>query len=116
VLDVFETENLLENCNEVGDFMADEFIKLQEKYEVLGDVRHKGLVIGLEFVKSKQTKEPAPDLTTEITERMARKGVTCGKVGIWNNVIRVAPPLCITRDQATESIKCFEEVLEETGN
>jgi len=113
VLDVFESEDLLENCNQVGGFIADEALKLRDRYEVLGDVRHKGLVIGLEFVKSKATKEPAPDLTTEITMRMASKGVTCGKVGIFGNVIRVAPPLCITQAQAEQSIKCLDEVLGE---
>jgi len=45
--------------------------------------------------------------------RMASKGVTCGKVGIFGNVIRVAPPLCITQAQAAESIKCLDEVLRE---
>lgn len=113
VLDVFEQENLLENCNEIGDFMRAEFRKLQEKYDVLGDVRGYGLVIGLEFVSCGETKEPAADLTTEICDRMGKKGVTCGKVGLWGNVIRVAPPLCITKEQAAESIACFAEVLSE---
>ena len=113
VLDVFETENLLENCNEVGAFMLDEIRKLQSKYDVLGEVRGQALVIGLEFVKSKASKEPAPELTSRVTERMARKGVTCGKVGIFGNVVRCAPPLCITKDQAEESIRCLDEVLGE---
>jgi 4-aminobutyrate aminotransferase-like enzyme len=113
VLEVFEQEDLLGNCNRVGGYMLEELRKLQDKHEVLGDVRGFGMVIGLEFVKSKATKEPAPDLTGEVTERMARKGVVCGKVGIHGNVIRVAPPLCITMEQAEESIKCLDEVLSE---
>ncbi|MFO7948506.1 MAG: aspartate aminotransferase family protein [Armatimonadota bacterium] len=116
VLDVFEQENLLENCNEVGGYMLGKLQELGEKHECLGDVRGKGLVIGLEFVKSKATKEPAPDYTGEVTERMARKGVTCGKVGIHGNVIRCAPPLCITKAQADESIACLDEVLTEMGD
>jgi alanine-glyoxylate transaminase / (R)-3-amino-2-methylpropionate-pyruvate transaminase len=76
-------------------------------------VRGYGLVIGLEFVKSRATKEPAADLTTEVTEQMARRGVVCGKVGIHGNVIRVAPPLCISMEQAEESIACLDEVLGE---
>ena len=78
---------------------------------MLGDARGKGLVIGLEFVRERQTKEPAADLTMEIIRRMCQAGVVCGRVGIYGNVIRVAPPLVITMEQADESIDTLDKVL-----
>jgi 4-aminobutyrate aminotransferase-like enzyme len=65
----------------------------------------------LEFVTDSATKEPAPDLTMEVIRRLCREGVVCGRVGIYGNVIRVAPQLVVTMEQADRSIDALEKVL-----
>ena len=84
---------------------------MQEKCPCLGDVRGRGLVMGLEFVKDKKTKEPAPELIHPIIDRCAENGLLVGSVGIHGNVIRVAPPLVMTEAQAHESCDIMEKVL-----
>jgi len=111
VLDIMEQERLVESSAKVGAHMLSRLQELSRKHEVLGDARGKGLVIGLEFVRERQTKEPAADLTMEIIRRMCQAGVVCGRVGIYGNVIRVAPPLVITMEQADESIDTLDKVL-----
>jgi len=113
VLDIMEQEHLVENSARVGAYLLERFKQMEERYNVLGEARGKGLVIGLEFVKDSQTKEPAPDLTMEIIRRMCTEGVVCGRVGFHGNVIRVAPPLVITMDQAEQSADAMEKVLSE---
>lgn len=113
VLDIMEQENLVEHSARVGAHMLARFRGLAERVNVLGDARGKGLVMGLEFVKDSATKEPAPELTMEVIQRLCRKGVVCGRVGFHGNVIRVAPPLVITMEQADQTIDRLEEVLGE---
>jgi 4-aminobutyrate aminotransferase len=111
VLDIMESENLVANSAAVGAHMLGRFKEMVERFNVLGDARGKGLVIGLEFVTDSATKEPAPDLTMEVIRRMCQEGVVCGRVGIFGNVIRVAPPLVITMEQADRSVDTLERVL-----
>ena len=113
VLDIMEQENLVENSARIGAHMLERFRGLAERVNVLGDARGKGLVMGLEFVKDSATKEPAPELTMDVISRMCTKGVVCGRVGFHGNLIRVAPPLVITMEQAEQSIAALEEVLSE---
>jgi 4-aminobutyrate aminotransferase-like enzyme len=70
-----------------------------------------GLVYGIEFVKDRTTKEPAPDLAREIVVKCVADGLMCGKLGIYGNVMRVAPPLVITQEQIDKSVAILEEVL-----
>jgi len=113
VLDIIEQENLVENSAKIGAYMLGRFKELEAKYDIFGQVRGKGLVMGLELVKDSATKEPAPEMTNAIIRRMCEKGVVCGKVGVHGNVIRCAPPLVITEEQASITIDTFEEVLKE---
>jgi 4-aminobutyrate aminotransferase/(S)-3-amino-2-methylpropionate transaminase len=70
-----------------------------------------GLVMGMEFVKDKRTREPAPELIRPVIEGCANKGLLVGSVGVHGNVIRVAPPLTITRREAEESLAIMAGVL-----
>ena len=76
-----------------------------------GDVRGRGLVMGVELVKDKASKEPAPELTKKMIDVAAQNGLLVGSVGIFGNVIRVAPPLVITEAEAHESLDIFEKSL-----
>lgn len=71
--------------------------KLMSKYEVIGEVRGKGLMIGVELVKNRKTKEPANDECAQVFERSKELGLLLGKSGFYGNVLRIKPPMCITR-------------------
>jgi 4-aminobutyrate aminotransferase len=111
VLDIFKEEKLEDNAARIGRTMLGRFRKMQRTCRLLGDVRGQGLVMGLEFVKDAKTKEPAPDVTVEVINRCVANGLLIGRVGFYGNVIRVAPPLVITRDEAEKSCDIMEKVL-----
>ena len=111
VLDIFEREELVQNSARMGVHMKDRLQALARRSRYLGDVRGMGLVIGMEFVKDKATKEPAKDLTRRVIVDCANRGLIVGSVGMYGNVIRVAPPLVITRAEADESLAIMEEVV-----
>ncbi len=111
VLEIMERENLSENARKMGAVIMKRLRQTQEKCKHLGDVRGRGLVMGLEFVKDKKTKEPAPELIPRIIDNCAQNGLLVGAVGIFGNVVRVAPPLVITEAEAHESCDIMEKVL-----
>ncbi len=111
VLDIFENENLVDNSAKMGAYMLEKLSGLKDECKYLGDVRGMGLVMGMEFVKDKQTKEPASDLIKTIITKCAENGLLVGSVGAFGNVIRVAPPLVITQEEADESVNIMKNVL-----
>ena len=111
VLEIFERENLVENSAKMGAYLKDRLKKIADKCDYLGDVRGMGLVMGLEFVKDKATKEPAPELIKPIINECADNGLLVGSVGMYGNVLRVAPPLTMNREEADESLAIMENVL-----
>jgi 4-aminobutyrate aminotransferase/(S)-3-amino-2-methylpropionate transaminase len=110
-LQVTEEEKLVENSAGIGALMIERLRNLQQKSAHLGDVRGKGLVIGLEIVADKKTKTPSEDLTRRLILACANKGLLIGKVGLYGNVIRVAPPLCISEAEALESLEIMEDCM-----
>ena len=111
VIDIMRREKLEENALRIGALMKTRLLEIQERCPYLGDVRGLGLVMGLELVKDKKTKEPAPDLTRKLIDLAAQNGLLIGSVGVFGNVIRVAPPLVITEAEAHESLDIFEKAL-----
>ena len=111
VLDIFKEEKLQDNAAKIGRYMLGRFKKMQKDCRHLGDVRGQGLVMGLEFVKDKKTREPDADLTVEVIRRSVAKGLLIGRVGFYGNVIRVAPPLVITRTEAEKSCDIMAGIL-----
>jgi 4-aminobutyrate aminotransferase/(S)-3-amino-2-methylpropionate transaminase len=95
----------------MGAYLKERLEQIAGKCPYLGDVRGMGMVMGLEFVKDKATKEPAPDLIKPIISNCAHEGLLVGSVGVFGNVIRVAPPLVLTRDQADESLAALQRAL-----
>lgn len=114
VLEILEKERLTEKAEENGKYFKEKLLQLKDKYEIIGDVRGKGLVCGIEFVKDRKTKEPAADLAKNIVLKCVERGLMVGKLGIHGNVIRVAPPLVITRQLIDQSVSILEKVLSET--
>ncbi len=111
ILEIMNEEKLAERSLETGIVMKKRLMEIQEKSRYLGDVRGSGLVMGLELVKDKKTKEPAPELTRQLIDACANNGLLIGSVGIFGNVIRVAPPLVITEAEVHESLDIMEQSL-----
>lgn len=111
VLDIMEKENLAQNAVRMGRRLRSGLLAVARRCRYLGDVRGIGLVYGLEFVKDKKTKEPAPELIRPVIEACANNGLLVGSVGMFGNVIRVAPPLVITSAEADESLAILAKVL-----
>jgi alanine-glyoxylate transaminase/(R)-3-amino-2-methylpropionate-pyruvate transaminase len=100
VLEVIETENLQENCHTLGNYIIAGLEKLKAKYPVIGDVRGKGLMLGLELVKDRATKEPNKEACAAVLEKAREMGLLLGKGGLWGQTIRFSPPMCITQADA----------------
>lgn len=113
ILDIMKQERLVENSATIGAFMKDRLQAIAARCPVIGDVRGMGLVLGIEFVKDKATREPAPALIRPLIDGCARRGLLIGSVGFYANVIRVAPPLVINREIAAESLDIFEAAVME---
>jgi 4-aminobutyrate aminotransferase-like enzyme len=111
ILDIYEREPLVQNSAKMGAYMKARLQKMAKGCKYLGDVRGMGLVMGLEFVKDKKTRVPAPQLIKPLMVDCANHGLLIGSVGMYGNVIRVAPPLVITRAEADESLEIMEGAL-----
>ncbi len=100
VLEVIEREKLQENALKVGNHILAGLEKLKQKHELIGDVRGRGLMIGVELVKDRTTKEPAKAECAEILELTRELGLLVGKGGYWGQTIRIKPSLCLTMADA----------------
>jgi 4-aminobutyrate aminotransferase len=109
VLDIIKTEKLLENATEQGAYIKKNLMEMKERHPMIGDVRGKGLMIGVEIVKDKDSKEVAPKATEEIMMECFRKGLAIVNCGV--NVIRWMPPLTMTRELIEPSLEIFEKAL-----
>jgi 4-aminobutyrate aminotransferase/(S)-3-amino-2-methylpropionate transaminase len=111
VIDIMRRERLEENALRIGRLMKERLLQMKEKCPYVGDVRGMGLVMGVELVRDKGSKEPAPDLTRKLIDVAAQHGLLIGSVGVFGNVIRVAPPLVINEAEMHESLDIFEKAL-----
>ncbi|KAL2330590.1 hypothetical protein Fmac_018171 [Flemingia macrophylla] len=100
VLRVIEKEKLQENAFVVGSYLKERLSALKDKYELVGDVRGRGMMLGVELVTDRQLKTPAKDETLHVMDRMRELGVLIGKGGYYGNVFRITPPLCFTKEDA----------------
>ncbi|MBK9155658.1 MAG: aspartate aminotransferase family protein [Chloracidobacterium sp.] len=98
VIKVIEEDDLRTNARVVGDYLKQRLLELQEKFEIIGDVRGMGLMLGIELVKDRKTKEPNPEAVLKIFEETRRRGVLIGKGGLYGNVIRTGLMLNTTNE------------------
>ena len=111
VLEIMAEEGLVDNACRIGPMIKERLLQMQDKSPYVGDVRGRGLVMGIELVHDKKTKEPAPELVRKLIDGCAANGLLIGSVGIHGNVVRVAPPLVITEAEASESCDLMEKTL-----
>lgn len=100
---------LMQNAAKIGEYMMGELNKMMKEHELIGDVRGKGLMIGVELVKDRVTKERASKERNEIVQKCFEKGLLI--LGCGSNTIRLCPPLIITREEADKALSIFKEVL-----
>jgi 4-aminobutyrate aminotransferase-like enzyme len=113
VIDVIEEDNLLENTHVVGGYLRKRLEELQQKYPLIGDVRGMGLMQALELVKDRQTKEPAPQATAQVMEAARNNGLLVGKGGLFSNVLRLSPPMNISKPDVDEAIRMLDKTFSE---
>lgn len=111
VLEVIDEEKLVERANEIGNKCRERFSEWKQKYECVGDVRGLGAMIGIEFVRDKKTKEPAPETVSKIIAYAANHGLLMENAGTYNNVIRFLAPLVMTDAQLEAGLKIYEEAI-----
>uniref|UniRef100_A0A8D0LCJ6 Alanine--glyoxylate aminotransferase 2, mitochondrial n=1 Tax=Sphenodon punctatus TaxID=8508 RepID=A0A8D0LCJ6_SPHPU len=112
VLDAIAEDGLQKNSEEVGTYMLLEFAKLRDKFEIIGDVRGKGLMIGIEMVKNKESCQPLPaEEMSLIWEDCKDMGVLIGRGGIYSQTFRIKPPMCITKQDADFAVEVFHTAL-----
>ena len=113
VIDILKKERLDKNAEKVGGFLLKRFQEIAEKHEILGDVRGKGMMIGVEFVKDRKTKEPATDIRNAVIDEAFRKGLILLAAGPCS--LRLAPPLVLTQEQAEVGVEIFEKALKKVS-
>ncbi len=111
VLEVIEKENLQANALKLGNHLLAGLNKLKEKHRIIGDVRGKGLMLGIELVKDRATKAPATAECAQAVETAKDLGLLLGKGGLWGQTIRFAPPMCLTPADADFVLAVLDETF-----
>lgn len=108
-IQTIEENNLAQNAHEVGGYLRNALEDFQEKYPVIGDVRGLGLMQALEIVG--ENKTPDPGLVLQLFEETKKEGVLIGKGGLYGNVIRISPPLNITKSEIDDFIMALDNAM-----
>ncbi len=115
VLDVIEEEGLLERAEHIGKLLMDGFLALQKKYELIGDVRGLGAMVGMELVKDRATKEPATEETKRVVQESIKRGLIFPTAGLYGNVIRMLVPLVVSEEEIQEALEILDEAFSAVG-
>ena len=114
VLDVIRDEELQQNALEVGEYLKQGLRELQNRHSLIGDVRGLGLFLGVEFVRNRETIEPADKEAAQVVEWMKERGVLLSTDGPFHNVIKIKPPLVFSRADADFLVMNLDSVLSES--
>ena len=112
VLDVLETEGLQEKARVFGKYLRDKFLALQERLDIIGDVRGSGFFLGIELVRNRTTLEPATQETSFLCTKLKEKYCILTSIdGLHDNVLVVKPPMVFSRADANYFASCFEKAV-----
>jgi len=112
-MDIIKEEKLVENTKAMGDRLRDGLNQLAKKHLLIGDVRGRGLLMGIELVKDRNSKAYASAECSDLLDRCKNKGLLLGKGGLFGNVLRIAPPLTIKEKHVDFMLKVIDESLAE---
>jgi len=110
-LEVIDAEKTQQNAKTVGSYLKERLQELQDRHEMIGEVRGLGLMLGVELVRDRGTKEPAGPDAARVLELCKERGLIIGKGGLFGNTLRIKPPMCITKADAEFLVDCLDEVL-----
>jgi 2,4-diaminobutyrate 4-transaminase len=113
VISYIVEKKLPERANKLGHTALKYFKDLQAETKSIGDVRGRGMMIGIEFVRDKVTKEPSPEMAAQVQEECFKRGLIVLKMGHWGHCIRFVPPLVITEELLARSLEIFRESVRE---
>ncbi|HJT82284.1 MAG TPA: aminotransferase class III-fold pyridoxal phosphate-dependent enzyme [Chthoniobacterales bacterium] len=112
VLEVIDREKLQQNSLNIGNHLLQGLARLKEKHNLIGDVRGKGLMLGIELVKDRASKEPAREECAQIMETTKEMGLLLGKGGLWGQTIRFSPPMCVTKQDADFLLEVLDQAFD----
>jgi 4-aminobutyrate aminotransferase len=108
---LLKEESLLRNISKLGDELKTRLEEMKERHKIIGDVRGKGLFVGIEFVKDRKTKDPARLETAKIVYRAWQLGLITVFVGPDQNVLELTPPLIITNEETETAVNILEKAI-----
>jgi 4-aminobutyrate aminotransferase len=106
-----EEHNIVNHVEKIGNYLKEKLLELKGKYPLIGEVRGKGLMLGVELVKEK--KEPAINEILKLFENTKKRGLLIGKGGLYGNVVRISPPMTVDKSSIEEAIKILDEAFGE---
>ncbi len=112
VLDVIEQHHLVDNARVVGDYIRQRFSQLSKHYSLIGDIRGEGLWVGVELVRDRQTKEPATSETWRLVNLLKNADVLANRIGEYDNVLKIRPPLIFTQENADELLDAVDSCIQ----
>ena len=111
VLDIIEEEELQKNAYKLGNIMLSMLMELKEKHDLIGDVRGKGLFVGIELISDLKSLKPAGDMANHIVDQMKDRGILLSTDGPDHNVIKIKPPMVFNNDNALFLIENLDDIL-----
>jgi len=107
-LDFIEEHDLQQNAYKVGSFLFRGLKDLEDRYDVVGEVRGKGLMIGVEVVADGGSRAPDPKGASRVMEIAKERGLLLGRGGLYGNVLRLSPPMIVTEDEAARAVETLD--------
>ena len=111
VLDVIRDEALMENAHTVGAYLMDGLREIGNRHVQIGDIRGSGLFVGLELVRDREFREPAPEIASRMINGLRNHGILIGAAGPYGSTLKIRPPLCFTRENADMVVSACDAVL-----
>ena len=112
VLDVIETDDLIQNAHDIGAYLASNIRRINEDTEQAGDTRQKGLFVGIEWVESRSSKRPDRQGAIRVVNALKDKGFLIGNAGAYGNVLKLRPPLVFSQENADAFLGTYQTVVE----